>query len=132
IPQCWKAPIIDFLLDIVIGALSSLPGLAIFGPLWLALKPGVIAFLQGLRTQTAKVKEAVADRVAKIMSGSSLDFLIGFAKGFLLGVWEGLTDPIKAIAMVIDGLNWVKDFFTGVAARALGLPPPAPTPRLSS
>jgi hypothetical protein len=131
IPQCWKRPIIDFLLDIVIAALAALPGLVMFGPLWALLKPGIIAFLRGLRKQSDAVKEAVADRIAKIMSGSSLDFLLGFAKGFLEGVWEGLMDPVKAIAAVIDGLNWVKDYFSGLAARAQGLPPPEPTPKLS-
>ena len=40
LPRCVKVPIIDFLLDIVIGALTAMPDLPIFGPLWALLEPG--------------------------------------------------------------------------------------------
>ncbi|MGZ4215260.1 MAG: eCIS core domain-containing protein [Solirubrobacteraceae bacterium] len=132
IPACYKAPIIDFILDIAIRALSALQGVVTFGPLWLLLKPAVLAFLTKLKQAQDWVKEKVSNRIAKIISGASPDFLLGFVKGFLLGVWEGLTDPFKAIASVIDGLNWVKDLLAGFVARALGLTPPPPTPKLSA
>ena len=132
IPRCYKAPIIDFILDIVLGALAALSALATFGPLWELLKPAILAFLRKLKQAQDWVKEKVSDRVAKILSGASLEFLLGFAKGFLQGIWEGLTDPFKAIATVIDALNWIKDLLAGLAARALGLTPPPPTPKITT
>ncbi|WP_437729231.1 eCIS core domain-containing protein [Sorangium sp. So ce861] len=119
LPSCFKAPIIDFLLDIAIGALEMVPELMLLGPLWPLLKSGVLGFLRGLRAQTPEVKEAVANKIARILRGSSPDFLIGFVKGFLKGVWEGLTDPIKLIWMVVEGLNHALTFFERLAEDAL-------------
>ena len=95
IPRCYKAPIIDFILDIVLGALSALSALATFGPLWALLKPAIMAFLRKLKQAQDWVKEKVSDRVAKILSGASLEFLLGFVKGFLQGIWEGLDRPVQ-------------------------------------
>ena len=132
IPPCYKPPIVDFILDIALGAISALPGVATFGPLWALLKPGIVAFLRKLKQAEDWVKEKVSNRIANIISGASPDFLLGFVKGFLQGVWEGLTDPFKAIGTAIDALNWVRDLLLGFAARALGVPAPAPTPRISA
>jgi Domain of unknown function (DUF4157) len=132
IPPCYKPPIIDFLLDIAVGAIKALSGVVTFGPLWSLIKPVALGFLTKLKSAQDQVKIKVSDRIARIISGSSPDFLIGFVKGFFQGVWEGLTDPFKAIATVVDGLNWVKDLFAGAAARALGLTPPPPTFKISS
>jgi phage-related protein len=123
LPRCVKVPIIDFLLDIVIGALTAMPDLPIFGPLWALLKPGVLSFLDTMRHRSDDEKEMVSDRVAKIMAGASLDFIFGFVKGFLLGVWEGVSDPIKAIWMIMQGLTWVVDYLDSASDRALGIPP---------
>jgi hypothetical protein len=123
LPDCLKGPIIDFLLDIIIGILEAVPDLAVFGPLWAIVKSGVLGFLRGLRAQPTEAKVKVSNKVAKVMTGGSPAFLIGFVIGFLRGVWEGLTDPFKAIWMVLQGLNWVIDFFSGLMARALGAAP---------
>lgn len=121
VPHCIRVPIINFILDIVIGAMEALPDLPMFGPLWLTLKPGVVAFLRRIRTNaTDAEKEQISIKIAKIIRGSSLDFLLGFAKGVLKGVWEGITDPIKAIWMVMEGLTWVMDYLDSLANAALG------------
>ena len=65
LPRCVKVPIIDFLLDIVIRALTAMPDLPIFGPLWALLKPGVIGFLTTLREQSPEDKEMVSNRAGE-------------------------------------------------------------------
>jgi len=117
--NCIKAAIIDFLLDILIAALEALPDTPFFGPLWPLLRSGVLGFLRGLKAQSDETKEKVSNKIAKIISGASPEFLFGFVKGVLLGVWEGITDPFKAIWTVIEGLHWVGDFLGGLATAAL-------------
>jgi hypothetical protein len=111
LPECVKGPIIDLLLDAAIAALGAAPALPMFGLLWPMLKAGVLGFLAGMRDQAVAVKVAVADKVAKILSGASPEFLLGFAKGLLRGLWEGLTDPFKLAWTAVSGLgellNWL-------------------------
>ncbi len=120
LPDCIKAPIIDLLLDAAIAVLEALPGVALFGPLWAILRSGVIGFLRGLRKQDTKTKEQVSNKIARIISGSSPAFLLGFVEGFLQGVWEGLTDPFVLIWTVIEGLGKVATWLVDLAAQALG------------
>jgi hypothetical protein len=133
LPDCIKAPIIDLLLDAAIAVLEALPGVALFGPLWAILRSGVIGFLRGLRKQDPKTKEQVSNKIARVLSGSSPAFLLGFVEGFLQGVWEGLTDPFVLIWTVIEGLGKVATWLVDLAAQALGptdkvavAPAPAP------
>lgn len=129
VPRCWKAPILDFLLDIIVGAIEAVPQpiAVMFGPLWSLFKPGILAFLKGLKKQPADVKEKAADKAAKILRGSDLkpflSFAFGLVKGFLLGIWEGVTDPFKAIWMVMQGLVGVMDYLDALTDSALGLTP---------
>jgi phage-related protein len=125
--RCLKQPLIEFLLDIVIKALEAIPNLLIFGPLWPLLKAGVLGFLKQVAKQAYEVQEQVSDKFAKIISGASPDFLFGFVKGFLGGIWDGIADPFRAIWGVLEGVHWVIDFFGNLAAEALGAPRPAPT-----
>ena len=72
----------------------------------------------GLRDETSPAdREKIADKLAKIVSGASPEFLLGFVKGFLLGVWEGITDPLKLIWMVIEGLNYVTSYLADLKAQ---------------
>jgi hypothetical protein len=121
LPDCIKAPIIDFFLDILIWAIDALPELMIFGPLWPILKSGILGFFRRMREQSPEVKERISNKIAKIMSGQSLDFLIGFVKGFLQGLWEGITDPFMMIWMVIEGLNYAQGYLERLAAETLGV-----------
>lgn len=111
IPTCFKIPIIDFMLGIVIRALTLAPELPMMGPLWPLLKSAVVAALETFRKQDDKTKEDLTNKVARIISGGSPDFLLGFVKGFLTGVWETLTDPIKAIWSIVEGLNTLLELF---------------------
>ncbi|WP_103069648.1 eCIS core domain-containing protein [Aquimarina sediminis] len=114
LPNCYKPPIIDFLLDGIIAFLEALPMLPMMGPLWPLLKTFVIGFLQGFRERSDDEKIAVTNKLAKIISGASIDFIIGFVIGFLKGVWEGLTDPFVLIYQILNGLNSLISWFYGV------------------
>jgi len=105
LPDCYKPAIINFILDIVIGFLRSIPTLALFGPLWAILKPGVIGFLEAVRAKDDNTKIAVSNKFAKIISGASLDFILGFVIGLLKGIWEGLTDPFVLLYQAVSGIG---------------------------
>lgn len=115
LPDCIKSPILDFVLDIAIKAISKIPDVSTFGVLWPLLKPGVLAFLETLRAADKKVKEDVSNKIAKIISGASPEFLIAFVKGFLQGVWEGISDPISAIWTVMEGLDKATQYLLSLA-----------------
>src|SRR6202012_735177 len=100
--SCIKRALINFILDIVIKALRSLGDLPFFGPLWPLLKSAVIGFLERVCGMADAVKEAVSNKVAKIMSGASPAFLLGFVKGFLKGVLEGFSDPIALAFSILE------------------------------
>src|SRR5262249_26480579 len=81
IPDCIKPPIIDLLLDAVIAVLAGMPNLALLGPLWPLLKAGVLGFLRGLRARPPGDKITITNKLARIISGGSPQFLIGFVVG---------------------------------------------------
>ncbi len=115
LPSCIKIPILNFILDIAIAAIGAIPAVATFGALWPLLKPAVMTFLGTLRAADDKVKEKISNKIAKVISGASPEFLIGFVKGFAVGVWEGITDPIKAIWMVLEGLDTATQYLSSLA-----------------
>ncbi len=115
LPDCIKSPILDFVLDIAIKAIGKIPAVPTFGLLWPLLKPGVLTFLETLRAADKTVKEDVSNKIAKIISGASPEFLIAFVKGFLQGVWEGISDPISAIWTVMDGLDKATQYLLSLA-----------------
>ena len=129
LPDCFKGPIIDFLLDIIIEALEASPDLPMFGPLWVAIKPGVVGFLRNIRGQDTDTKVTISNKFAKIVRGSSLSFIFGFVKGFLKGIWEGITDPFVLAWQLLTGLGslagWVINLASGVMAPT-GAPTGAP------
>lgn len=137
--SCVKRALIDFILDIVVKALRSMVDLPFFGPLWPLLKAGVIGFLDRLRHMADDVKEAVSNKVAKIISGASPAFMIAFVKGFLSGIWSGISDPISLLWSILDGIVSAVDAIgdaashflapgTAVAAPAVAAPAVAAAP----
>lgn len=101
---CFKGPIIDLLLDAAIFFLGAMPVLPGLGVMWLLLRPGVLGFLKGVKAQALGVKITVANKLAKLISGSSMSLAIGFVKGLLTGLWEGLTDPFKLLWSLGTGM----------------------------
>ncbi|WAL60099.1 eCIS core domain-containing protein [Thermocoleostomius sinensis] len=129
LPDCYKGPIIDFLLDTLIEILSGMPDFPFFGVLWPLIKEGVLGYLRGLRAQTTEVKVTISNKVAKIVSGSSVDFAVGFVKGFLRGLWQGLTDPFVLIYQIIQGFAGLVTWLNDAATQALN---PQPEPQAAS
>ena len=124
--SCVKRPLIDFILDIVVKALKAMVDLPFLGPLWPLLKAGVIGFLERLRHMKDDVKEAVSNKLAKIISGASPTFMIAFVKGFLSGVWSGISDPISLLWTILDGIVSAVDAIGDAAARFLSPATPGP------
>ena len=125
LPDCIKPPLIDLLLDAVISFLGHMPALPMLGPLWPLLKAGVIGFLGALRARDPETKIKVSNKLAKIISGASPMFLLGFVKGLLKGVWDGIKMPFEAIWMVAKGIEKAGDFFTALGTEADGKAKPA-------
>jgi Domain of unknown function (DUF4157) len=121
--KCYKIPIINFLLDIVIGILQAAPSLPMFGLLWPIIKTGVLGFLQGLKGKKDDDKVAIANKLAKIISGGSPAFIFGFVKGLLKAIWEGLTDPFVLMYEAIKGLSNLITWLNDVANQALSTTP---------
>lgn len=122
LPDCYKPPIINFLLDLAIEVLSAMPDLPLFGPLWSLLRPGLIGFLEELRDRSDEEKIAVTNKIAKIMLFSGIDFILGFVWGFLKGVWESITDPFVMLWMLGKGLFNVTAWMARMGERFFGEP----------
>ncbi|HEY0987646.1 MAG TPA: hypothetical protein VGD80_11370, partial [Kofleriaceae bacterium] len=126
LPDCIKPPLIDLLLDAVIGFLRGMPSLPMLGPLWPLLKSGVIGFLEAVRAKDDQTKIKVSNKIAKIISGASPAFLFGFVKGLLKGVWDGIKMPFEAIWMIVKGIEKAGDFFVALGNDAESQSRPRP------
>jgi hypothetical protein len=133
LPDCYKGPIINFLLDVAIHFLKSAPQVSMFGPLWQVLKAGVIGFLEGVRSRSRDEKIRITNKLAKIVSGGNPAFLIGYAKGLMIGLWKGLKQPFELAYDLIKLLNYAQTWAEKAGEQALtqalapaGVPAPAP------
>ena len=120
LPDCYKPPIIDFLLDLMIEVLESAPDVPMFGPLWSLLKPGLLALLVSVRTKSPAEKIQVTNKLADIMLESGIDFVLGYVWGFLKGIWESLTDPFMLLWMLGNGMISVVEWFGNIGERFFG------------
>lgn len=101
VPPCYKAPIIDFLLDLAIRFVQFLPEPADF--LWAAIHQGLLGFLQGLRAAPEPQKVAAIDLLASILGGNA-EVAAGFAVGLLEGVWEATGGTIMMLLQIVGFL----------------------------
>ena len=129
LPDCIKPPIVDLLLDVVLGAVEAIPFLPMFGALWPILKNFVIGMLRGFRNRSAEDKIKLTNKLARILSGASPAFLLGFVVGVLKGVWDGIKQPFEAIWMLAEGLTTVVEYFQRLSGASTWQPrPAAPAP----
>jgi phage-related protein len=112
IPECFKGPLINFILRIVIRIVRAILVNPLVGLiLWPFIKAGLLGFLEkALAFDTAR-KVRIADRFAKIASGGSTSFVLGYLGGLVLGLWDGISGPFVLlwdIAELIGGIfSWL-------------------------
>jgi hypothetical protein len=118
LPDCVKPPIIDLLLDAVIGILEAMPDFPLFGLLWPIIKAGVLGFARTIRALGPDEKITITNRLARIMSGSSPQFLVGFVVGVLKGLWDMLVMPFEMLWQLASGIAHLADWIGGVVSEA--------------
>ena len=121
IPECLKGPIIDFILEVIIRFLRALPPMPLLGPLWPVVKSAALGFLETVKGMGIPRKVNVSNKMAKIVSGQSVSFAIGYLKGIALGVWEGITSPFYAIAAIFDLPDQIRSFLSNLGVRLCDL-----------
>ncbi len=122
LPACYKAPVIDLVLDLALEALRVAPDLPLFGPLWSLMRPGFIGFLEEARSWSAERKVTLTERVAKLLLWSGPEFALGFVWGFLKGMWEDLIGVFVLVWDILKGLWELTAWLDGEARQLLGLP----------
>ena len=75
LPSCFKPPIIDFVLDLLIALVRALPNFKMFGEAWPPAKAKILGAMTTLRSSPVEKKIEASNRVARIMSGDDLDWL---------------------------------------------------------
>ena len=112
LPDCFKGPILNLILDLMIAALDAMPdSVAVFGPLWRFVKAGALGFLNQVRTQWKDPeKVTVINRLAHMASGRSPEMMAGFVVGFAKGVVAGVLDPFKMIYEILK-MGWQLSVF---------------------
>ncbi|MEM6678129.1 MAG: DUF4157 domain-containing protein [Pseudomonadota bacterium] len=116
LPDCYKGPLIDFLLVTGIGLLEAAEDNAFFGPIWPILRRGVLGFLQGLLGATTEEKVAATSRIATIILTEGTSFLTGYITGMLKGIWDGITDIVMLFHYLGTGMKWLADQSRQLAA----------------
>ncbi|WP_017662946.1 hypothetical protein [Baaleninema simplex] len=117
LPDCYQGAIIDVILDALIAILSTASEIPAFGPLWSLLQTGILGFLEGLRGQATDIKVQISQKIAKIISGRSLDFILGFVKGVLKGIWEGLSDPFVLMYQGVKAIGSLMSWIGGLTSQ---------------
>lgn len=122
LPDALKGPIIDFILDLLRGFVRLIPPLPQIGLLWPFIRSGILGFLDRMRAFATERKVAVSNKIATIISGGSFSFVLGYLRGLATGIWEAVTGPFYAIAMLFDLPGMIRSFismlgelFTGIA-----------------
>jgi hypothetical protein len=75
VPECLKEPLINFAIDVMILALESLPDFRNFGDAWPRVKEQIISALRDARAMDTADKIAMADRIARIMTGEDIGWI---------------------------------------------------------
>ncbi|WP_320039947.1 DUF4157 domain-containing protein [uncultured Desulfobacter sp.] len=116
LPRCLKGPIIDLILDFIIRFLRAMSPTPLLGILWPFVRSAMLGFLERVRTFSIDRKVNVSDKVARIIGGQSLGFFIGYLRGIVLGLWDGIVGPFVAIRDLFQLPGMIRNFL-----RSLGL-----------
>jgi hypothetical protein len=94
IPEPLKGPIIDQVLRACLTAARTVEIPDVTGSrVATIIKHLVIGALERALTYPTGMKVRAADRIAKIVLNPSPEFSLGFLKGLVVGLWDGLTGP---------------------------------------
>ncbi len=117
LPDCLKGPIIDFILDVIIRFLRSIPPLFSLGILWPFIRNAALGFLERIRSFTVERKVNVSNKMANIVSGGSPSFAFGYLKGIVIGLWNGITGPFQAIIAIFELPGMIRQFLSSLGLR---------------
>lgn len=110
-PECFKGPIINFIIRILLGVVRAIPGSPLLGLVWPFLRAGLIGFLERALSFDTNRKVQIADRFARLATGGAGSFILGYVRGLLLGLWDGISGPFVLlwdIAELVGGiLRWM-------------------------
>ena len=111
LPDCYKAPIFDFLISIMVAtsAIWMLPMLLLVpfaAPMMQIMLEGT---LQGMKDLDVAQKEAMLTRFAELLQ---LRFLGEFARGLIVGIVEGIVYEIISILQLIKLITDLANPFT--------------------
>ena len=101
IPDCYKAPLLNFILDVAIRFIEFFPEPADFR--LAILYQGLLNFLQGLRDAPDAQKVGAVNLFASIFAGNA-EFLAGFAVGLVEGVWES---TVGTVIFLLQAVVWL-------------------------
>jgi hypothetical protein len=112
LPDRLKPPLINTLVSWSTQILEALRGAwaVVLGMLWPILREFMLGFLRRMARVPDAMKIALSNRLANLMTGGSVTFLIHFLKGLALGVWDVIRFPYDLIVGLIDGLRVLADF----------------------
>ena len=91
LPDCYKPPVINFVLRMMITVLSAMPNFRNFGDYWFQIKTQILQFLQETLNKSDEEKVIIVNRVAKMISELDLEFLSNMVEAVLgmPGEFEG-------------------------------------------
>jgi hypothetical protein len=73
LPECVKPPIIDYILDLLIGAIRAIPSFKSFGETWSQIQTGFLKGLTEARHGPMSRKLELSNRVANMIAGGTLE-----------------------------------------------------------
>lgn len=115
VPDCYKGPILNFILDVIIRFIRFLPEPADF--VYAALYQGALSFFQTLRDAPDAQKVGAINLIASIFAGNA-EVAAGFAVGLLEGVWESTGGTI---IFLLEVVVWLLSLPFRLANWAIGL-----------
>jgi len=116
LPNCLKGPIIDFIIDLLRRLLRTIPPLPQLGILWPFIRAALIGFFDRVRSFATERKVAVSNTVARIVSGASVSFIVGYLRGLVFGLWDAIVGPFEAIRDLFQLPEMIRNFL-----RSLGV-----------
>jgi hypothetical protein len=121
LPDDFKRPILNWLLNLMITVLRRLPNNPVLGPLAAIFKHVLIGFLERVRDGgDGDEKIRISDRIARLLQGS-VAFVGGLLAGVATGVWEGLIMPFELVYHLFTAIPAIVNFIETLPDRIAGV-----------